>query len=87
MAASRYANCRHHNSSFKVLAHWLDVPPRGFGLAELFHRFCQQHRNKTLVILNEIDLMSATTAKLDLAKGVYDRYRRYCLEHREQPFS
>lgn len=72
-----YANCRHHNSSFKVLAHWLDMPPRGFSLAELFHRFCQQHQNKTLVILDEIDLMSAKDRRKEIL---------YLLSRSEQPF-
>jgi len=72
-----YANCRHHNSSFKVLAHWLNVPPRGFGLAELFQRFCQQHRKKTLVVLDEIDLMSPKDRRKEIL---------YLLSRSEQPF-
>jgi len=72
-----YANCRHHNSSFKVLAHWLDVPPRGFGLAELFQRFCRQHRKKTVVVLDEIDLMSPKDRRKEIL---------YLLSRSEQPF-
>ena len=53
-----YANCRQQNTSFKILAHLLDVPPRGLSLAELFGMFRQQNDRKTIVMLDEIDLMS-----------------------------
>ena len=36
----------------------------------------------TLMILRAV-----TTAKIDFAKGVYGRYRQYCVEHGEKPFS
>jgi len=72
-----YANCRHHNSSFKVLAHWLNVPPRGFGLAELFQRFSEQCHKKTVVVLDEIDLMSPKDRRKEIL---------YLLSRSEQPF-
>lgn len=53
-----YANCREHNTSFKVLAHLLGVQARGASLAELFQEFCARHAGKTVVLLDEIDLMS-----------------------------
>lgn len=54
-----YANCREHNTSFKIFAHLLGVQARGASLSELFDRFCQQHPGKTVVLLDEIDLISA----------------------------
>ncbi|MBD3392546.1 MAG: hypothetical protein GF410_11055 [Chitinivibrionales bacterium] len=32
-------------------------------------------------------LWAATTAKTDFARDIYGRYRRFCLDHREKPFS
>lgn len=53
-----YANCRAHNTSFKLLAHFLGVSARGPSLSELFERFCRRYARKTVVILDEIDVMS-----------------------------
>lgn len=54
-----YANCREHNTSFKIFAHLLSVQARGASLSELFDRFCQQYPCKTVILLDEIDLISA----------------------------
>jgi len=54
-----YANCREHNTTFKIIAHLLGVQARGASLSELYDRFCQEHADKTVVLLDEIDLMSA----------------------------
>lgn len=54
-----YANCREHNTTFKIFAHLLGVQARGASLSELYDRFCQEHADKTVVLLDEIDLMSA----------------------------
>jgi len=53
-----YANCRHHNTSFKILAHLLNLEARGASLAELFDRFSASSQNRRIVVLDEIDLMS-----------------------------
>ena len=53
-----YVNCRQHNTSFKIIAHILDVRPRGVSLDELWQRFEIGHQNKTVFILDEVDLMS-----------------------------
>ncbi len=72
-----YANCRHHNTSFKILAHFLGVQARGASLAELFERFCGKYAGRTVVVLDEIDLMS-----------IKDRRREilYLLSRSERPF-
>lgn len=72
-----YANCRHHNSSFKVLAHLTGIPPRGASLPEVFSRFCNQQQKKTVVVLDEIDLMSPKDRRRDIL---------YLLSRSEQPF-
>ena len=56
--AFMYANCREHNTSFKILAHLLGVSARGTSLSELFERFRQQCPGKMVVVLDEIDVMS-----------------------------
>ena len=53
-----YVNCRTHNTSFKILAHLLDVPARGTSLTELYERFCALHHRRTVIVLDEADLMS-----------------------------
>jgi cell division control protein 6 len=53
-----YANCRNYNTSFKILAHLLGVKARGASMAELFERFNAAHGGKTVVVLDEVDLMS-----------------------------
>jgi cell division control protein 6 len=54
-----YANCREHNTTFKIFAHLLGVQARGASLSELYDKFCHEHPGKTVVLLDEIDLMSA----------------------------
>jgi len=53
-----YVNCRHHNTSFKILAWILGVKPRGVSLAELWASFCETHRGRHVFVLDEIDLLS-----------------------------
>ena len=53
-----YNNCREHNTSCKIFANLLDVQPRGASLSELYSKFCQKFTGKTVVVLDEINLMS-----------------------------
>ena len=53
-----YANCRQHNTSFKILAHLLGVQARGASLGELLERFEDRCEQRTVVVLDEVDLMS-----------------------------
>src|SRR4030042_4021375 len=39
-----YANCREHNTTFKIFAHLLGVQARGASLSELYDKFCHEHR-------------------------------------------
>jgi Cdc6-like AAA superfamily ATPase len=61
-----YANCRRHNTSFKIFAHFLGIQPRGFSMSELYNRFCQKHKARTIVVLDEIDLMSPKDKRRDI---------------------
>jgi Cdc6-like AAA superfamily ATPase len=55
---SVYVNCRSHNTSFKILAECLGVKPRGCSLSELWQRFCEAHGARTVLVLDEVDLLS-----------------------------
>jgi len=72
-----YANCRHHNTSFKILAHLLEVQARGTSLSELYDRFCVRYPGKTVVVLDEVDLMSSKDRRRDIL---------YFLSRSESPF-
>ena len=72
-----YANCRHHNTTSKILAGVLNIRPRGRSLPELFEQFCRRCRGKTVVILDEIDLMSPKDKNREIL---------YLLSRTEQPF-
>jgi archaeal cell division control protein 6 len=53
-----YANCRFHNTSFKILAHLLGLKARGIGLDELWQHFINKHPGNSVVVLDEVDLFS-----------------------------
>lgn len=53
-----YVNCRVHNTSYKILAHLLGVRARGLSFDELAARFNDRYSTNTVVILDEIDLLS-----------------------------
>ena len=53
-----YANCRQYNTSFKILAHLLHLRPRGCGLDEVWHRFCDSYPGRIVFLLDEVDLIS-----------------------------
>jgi cell division control protein 6 len=61
-----YANCRAHNTSFKILASLLGVRPRGSALEELWERFRQTGQGRVVVVLDEIDLLSAKDRNKDI---------------------
>jgi archaeal cell division control protein 6 len=72
-----YANSREHNTSFKVLAHLLHRQARGAALTELFESFCAGQVGKTVVVLDEIDLMSPKDPRREIL---------YLLSRATQPF-
>jgi cell division control protein 6 len=72
-----YANCRQYNTSFKLLASFLDVPTAGASLTDLFQRFLARYRKKTVVVLDEVDLMSPKDKRREIL---------YLLSRSEQPY-
>jgi Cdc6-like AAA superfamily ATPase len=61
-----YANCRHHNTSFKILASLLNLRPRGCSLDELWQRFETSRQGKVVFVLDEVDLMSDKDRRKDI---------------------
>ncbi len=61
-----YANCRCHNTSFKILAEMLGAKPRGCALNELWGRFQESHRDKCVLVLDEVDLLSDKDRNKDI---------------------
>lgn len=61
-----YANCRCYNTSFKILAEMLGAKPRGCALNELWTRFQEAHRDKCVLVLDEIDLLSDKDRNKDI---------------------
>ena len=72
-----YANCREHNTSFKIFAHFLEVQARGASLSELYTKFCNVFTGKTVVVLDEVDLMSPKDRRKDIL---------YFLSRSENPY-
>lgn len=72
-----YANCRHHNTSFKIFSHLLGEQAAGASLTGLYDRFLSKYQAKTVVVLDEVDLMSPK-----------DKHREilYLLSRSEQPY-
>ena len=61
-----YVNCRQYNTSFKILAHILRACPRGCSLDELWQRFSSAYPGKTVIVLDEIDLLSDKDRNKDI---------------------
>jgi Cdc6-like AAA superfamily ATPase len=61
-----YANCRTDNSSFKILAGFLGASTRGTSLQELYARFEARYKAPTVVVLDEVDLISKKDPNKDI---------------------
>lgn len=61
-----YVNCRQHNTSFKILSALLGIRPRGSSMDELWQRFSLQYPEKTVLILDEIDLIKDKDRRTDI---------------------
>lgn len=72
-----YVNCRQHNTSFKILAHLLNVNPRGHSLDELWQRFCDAHSRKMILVLDEVDLISDKDRNRDILYLISRASRSY----------
>ena len=72
-----YANCRHHNTSFKIFAHLLAGDVAGASLADLYERFVARCGRRTVVVLDEVDLMSPKDPRREIL---------YLLSRSSKPF-
>lgn len=55
----RYVNCRHHNTSHRILAELMGGRCQGLSLGDLYQRLIDAHTGKRLcLVLDEVDLMS-----------------------------
>ena len=61
-----YANCRRHNTSFKILASLLNLNPRGCSIDELWYKFEDSTQGKIVFVLDEVDLMSDKDKNKDI---------------------
>ena len=61
-----YANCRNHNTTFKLLAEFLGSSLRGTSLQELYDRFEARFAGRTVVVLDEVDLISKKDPNKDI---------------------
>ena len=73
-----YVNCRHHNTSFKIFAHLLEQEKTaGSSLGDLYQRFMLRYSKKTVLIMDEVDLMSPKDKNREIL---------YFLSRSEQPY-
>lgn len=73
-----YVNCRNSNTSFRVFSELLnDDRTIGFGLSELYERFMRAYPRKTVIVLDEVDLMSPKDKRREIL---------YLLSRSEQPY-
>lgn len=61
-----YANCRNQNTTFKLMAEFLGLPLRGSSLQELYRRFEGTRARRTVVVLDEVDLISKKDPNKDI---------------------
>jgi len=73
-----YVNCRHHNTSFKIFAYLLDQEKiGGSSLGDLYHRFMAKFQKRTVLIMDEVNLMSPKDKNREIL---------YFLSRSEQPY-
>ena len=61
-----YCNVRNHNTSFKVLEYLLHAPAKGASFDDLFRAFREEYPGKTVIVLDEIDLMGARDRNMEI---------------------
>jgi cell division control protein 6 len=73
-----YVNCRHYNTSFKIFAHLLeDEDVAGSSLVDLYQRFMVKCQKKTVLIMDEGNLMSPKDKNCEIL---------YFLSRSERPY-
>jgi Cdc6-like AAA superfamily ATPase len=72
-----YANCRNDNTSFKLLAGFVGASRRGNSLQELYQRFEARFTGRTVVVLDEVDLISKKDPNKDILYFLSRSHRTY----------
>lgn len=72
-----YINCREQNTTFKIFAHLVGGRKGGESLMYHYERFLAQYPQKTVVVLDEIDLMSPKDKRREIL---------YLLSRSRQPY-
>lgn len=72
-----YVNCRHHNTSYRILGQLLGGRYLGASLSELFQRFQSDSASRSVLVLDEIDLMSPKDKRREIL---------YLLSRSEKPY-
>jgi Cdc6-like AAA superfamily ATPase len=74
----RFVNCRHHNTSLKILAEILGIEANGLGAAELYHKLIKTH-DKLIIVLDEADLISRKERTADILYYLSRAEKKYML--------
>ena len=74
----RFVNCRHNNTSLKILAGILGIESNGLGAAELYHKLLKTH-DKLIIILDEADLISRKERTADILYYLSRAEKKYML--------
>jgi Cdc6-like AAA superfamily ATPase len=61
-----YANVRNHNTSFKILECLLHAQAKGASFADLFSAFRARYAGRTVVVLDEIDLIGPRDKNMEI---------------------
>jgi Cdc6-like AAA superfamily ATPase len=61
-----YANCRQLNTSFKIISGLLGLKLRGLSLNELYEKFKEAHPSKTVLVMDEVDMISEKDKNKDI---------------------
>ena len=72
-----YVNCRHQNTSFKILSHLLGLRARGRTLDEIWCQFTDAYHGRTVFILDEIDLINDKNSRTDILYLISRSDRNY----------
>lgn len=72
-----YANCRHENTSYRIFSHLIGAKCAGASLGDLFRRFQGCFPGKTVIVLDEVDLMSPKDKRREIL---------YLLSRCERPY-
>jgi Cdc6-like AAA superfamily ATPase len=74
-----YANVRYYSTSFKILSHFLNVSSRGLSLSEIYNRFREKYKSKTIIILDEVHLWAPKERQRELLYFLSRDKRNYMI--------